>query len=99
MTPNLAFVVAMRMSIPPSISIPPATHGPFTAATIGLKILVSRNTARVPSVRRHPSTSVTSPVLICFDNSVICGMYVLRSAPAMKLRSTPVMIATQASSS
>ena len=35
-TPNLAFGVAMRMSIPPSISMPPATHGPFTAATMGL---------------------------------------------------------------
>ena len=46
--------------------MPPATHGPFTAAMIGLKILVSRSTARVPSLSRQPSTSVTSPVLICF---------------------------------
>ena len=36
MTPKVALGLAMRMSTPPSISIPPATHGPFTAATIGL---------------------------------------------------------------
>ena len=35
-TPNLALVVATRMSMPPSISMPPATQGPFTAAMIGL---------------------------------------------------------------
>ena len=35
-TPNVACSVAMRMSMPPSISMPPATHGPLTAAMIGL---------------------------------------------------------------
>ena len=35
-TPNCALGVAMRMSTPPSISMPPATHGPSMAATIGL---------------------------------------------------------------
>ena len=35
-TPNVAVGEAMRMSMPPSISMPPATHGPFTAAMIGL---------------------------------------------------------------
>ena len=35
-TPNAALGVAMRMSTPPSISMPPATHGPSIAAMIGL---------------------------------------------------------------
>ena len=35
-TPNDAMGDAMRMSMPPSISMPPATQWPFTAATIGL---------------------------------------------------------------
>jgi hypothetical protein len=35
-TANRASGVATRMSVDPSISIPPATHTPFTAATIGL---------------------------------------------------------------
>ena len=35
-TPKLACSVATRMSTPPSISMPPATHGPLMAATIGL---------------------------------------------------------------
>ena len=34
--PNTASGLASRMSVPLSISIPPATHGPFTAAMIGL---------------------------------------------------------------
>jgi hypothetical protein len=36
MTPNVALVAATRMSMPPSISMPPATQWPLTAATIGL---------------------------------------------------------------
>ena len=35
-TPNTDRSVAMRMSVPPSISMPPATQGPSTAAMIGL---------------------------------------------------------------
>jgi hypothetical protein len=35
-TPKVARSVARRMSTPPSISMPPATHGPSTAAMIGL---------------------------------------------------------------
>ncbi len=34
--PNTASGHAMRMSVPFKSSMPPATHGPFTAATIGL---------------------------------------------------------------
>ena len=35
-TANLASGHAMRMSTPPSISMPPAMQGPLTAAMIGL---------------------------------------------------------------
>jgi hypothetical protein len=35
-TPKVARSVARRMSVPPSISMPPATQGPSTAAMIGL---------------------------------------------------------------
>jgi len=35
-TPKVAVSAATRMSQPPSISIPPATHVPLTAAMIGL---------------------------------------------------------------
>jgi hypothetical protein len=34
--PNTASGHASRMSVPFSNSMPPATHGPFTAAMIGL---------------------------------------------------------------
>lgn len=34
--PNVARAVAMRMSTPPNISMPPATQGPSMAAMIGL---------------------------------------------------------------
>ena len=36
MTPKYASGTATRRSHPPSISMPPATHAPFTAAMIGL---------------------------------------------------------------
>ena len=35
-TPNVAVSLATRRSVPPSISMPPATQTPFTAAMIGL---------------------------------------------------------------
>ncbi len=48
-TANFASGQAIRRSVPPSISMPPAVQNPFTAATIGLKIGTLRSTARVPS--------------------------------------------------
>ena len=99
MTPKVASGVAMRMSTPPSISIPPATHGPPTAAMIGLKIFTLRSTAYTLSERRQPSTSFTSPAAISFWSLVTWGMKVFRSAPAMKASSTPVMMATHTSGS
>ena len=35
-TPKVAVSLATRRSVPPSISMPPATQTPFTAAMIGL---------------------------------------------------------------
>ena len=73
-TPKVARVDATLMSTPPSISIPPATHGPSMAAMTGLYRSTLRRTASVPSERRHPSISVTSPEAIFWESSVICGM-------------------------
>ena len=49
MTPKYASGTATRRSQPPSISMPPATHAPFTAAMIGLYSFTPRSTARTPS--------------------------------------------------
>ena len=51
-TANVAVSAATRRSVPPSISMPPATHVPFTAATMGLYRRVPRSTALTPSSRR-----------------------------------------------
>ncbi len=51
-TPKVAVSAATRMSQPPSISIPPATQVPLTAATIGLYSLTLRSTAFTPSSSR-----------------------------------------------
>ncbi len=51
-TPKVAVSAATRRSHPPSISMPPATQVPLTAATIGLYSLTLRRTALTPSSRR-----------------------------------------------
>jgi len=51
----------------------PATHGPPTAATIGLYSLTLRSTGVDAVGQPAPSTSFTSPEAICFWSSVTWG--------------------------
>ena len=51
-TPKVAVSAATRRSHPPSISMPPATQVPLTAAMIGLYSFTFRSTAFTPSSSR-----------------------------------------------
>ena len=96
--PNDAFSDAIRMSVPISISMPPATHVPLTAAITGFHSSKLRSTAVRPT--SGPTFFPSSMSLcICSVLPATAGTNDLRSAPTVKSLPVPVMIATRASSS
>ena len=80
------------MSVPSSISIPPAVQMPLTAAITGLKRSNSRRTA----IRPASAGMSDSPLASASMFSVTVGTKLFRSAPTQKESPVPVMIATLA---